>query len=67
MTAAASRSGTDLGAVPLGPLDGTLYETGDGFAIIAAPGDNPSWLMATKGLDQATTEDLAAALAEVGR
>ena len=31
-----------------------------------APGENPSWLMTTTGLDQATTLGLAAKLAEVG-
>ena len=59
--------GPSLGAAPLGPLAGTLYETGDGFGVIAAAGENPSWLMTTEGLDQATTGDLAAALAEVER
>jgi hypothetical protein len=60
-------SGEDLGAVALGPLDGTLYETADGYAILAAAGENPSWLMTTKGLDRATTEKLAAALVAVRR
>jgi hypothetical protein len=59
--------GPSLGAAPLGPFAGTLYETSVGFGIIAAAGENPSWLMTTEGLDQATTEDVAAALAEVGR
>ena len=60
-------SGTEVGAAALGPLDATLYQTADGFAIIAAPGENPSWLMTTKGLDQPTAVAFAAALAEVGR
>jgi hypothetical protein len=59
-------AGGELGTAALGSLDGTLYETTDGFAIISAPGENPSWLMTTKGLDRATTESLGAALAEVG-
>jgi hypothetical protein len=59
--------GTALGAASLGSLDGTLYQTSDGFAVIAAPGENPSWLLTTKGLDRSTTTTLAAALAEVGR
>jgi hypothetical protein len=59
-------SGSTLGGAPLGPLAGTLYQTGDGFAIHVAPGENPSWLMTTTGLDQATTLALAAKLAEVG-
>jgi hypothetical protein len=59
-------SGDELGAAALGPLGGTLFETGDGFAILVAPGENPSWYLATTGLDQATTVQLAARLAEVG-
>ena len=59
--------GSTVGAAALGPLDGTLYQTADGFAIIAAPGENPSWLMTTKGLDQASTVAFAASLAEVRR
>jgi hypothetical protein len=59
--------GSELGGAALGSLDGTLYETADGFAIIAAPGENPSWLMTTKGLDQASAVAFAGALAEVGR
>jgi hypothetical protein len=59
--------GSAVGAAALGPLDATLYQTADGFAIIAAPGENPSWLMTTTGLDQASTVAYAAALAEVGR
>ena len=51
----------------LGPLDATLYQTADGFGIIAAPAENPSWLMTTKGLDRASAVAFAAALAEVGR
>ena len=52
---------------PSGRWTAPSYETADGFAIVAAAGENPSWLMATKGLDQATTVAFAAALAEVGR
>ncbi len=59
-------AGDELGAAALGSLDGTLFETTDGFAIISAPGEDPSWLMTTKGLDRVTTESLGAALAEVG-
>ncbi len=59
-------AGSTLGGAPLGPLAGTLYQTADGFAIHVAPGENPSWLMTTTGLDQATTLGLAAKLAEVG-
>jgi hypothetical protein len=59
-------SGSTLGGAPMGPLAGTLYQTADGFAIHVAPGQNPSWLLTTTGLDQATTLGLAAKLAEVG-
>jgi hypothetical protein len=59
--------GSDMGDTALGPLDATLYQTADGFAIIAAPGENPGWLMITRGLDQAPAVSFAAALAEVGR
>ena len=61
-----SPTGTNLGVTALGPLEGTLFETSDGFAILAAPGENPSWYLTTSGLDQATTVRLAGALAEVG-
>ncbi len=60
-------AGSDLGAASLGPLAGPMYQTADGFAILSAAGENPSWLMATKGLDQATTTSFAAALAQVAR
>ncbi len=59
-------AGSTLGGATLGPLAGTLYQAADGFAIHVAPGENPSWLMTTTGLDQATTLALAAKLAEVG-
>jgi hypothetical protein len=59
--------GSELGGAALGPLEATLHETADGFGIIAAPAENPSWLMTTQGLDRASAVALAAALAEVGR
>jgi hypothetical protein len=59
--------GSVLDAAPLGPLDGALYQTSDGYAIIAAAGENPSWLLETRGLDRATTTALGASLAEVQR
>lgn len=59
--------GADLGQAALGPLGGTLHETTDGFAIVVGPGENPGWLMTTKGLSQETTVALGAALAQVGR
>ena len=58
--------GSEVGGAALGPLDATLYQTADGFGIIATPAENPSWLMTTKGLDQASAVALGAALAEVG-
>ncbi len=59
--------GSELGGTALGPLEATLYQTADGFGIIAAPAENPSWLMTTEGLDRESAVALAAALAEVGR
>ena len=59
--------GSELGGTALGPLEATLYQTADGFGIIAAPAENPSWLMTTEGLDRESAVSLAAALAEVGR
>jgi hypothetical protein len=61
-------AGTDIGSAALGPLAGTLVGLdGGGFAIVSGRGANPSWLMTTAGLDQATTVSLGAALAEVHR
>lgn len=59
-------SGTELGDAALGPLDGTLYKTTDGYAIVVAAGENPGWAMTTRGLTQETTIALGAALAQVG-
>lgn len=60
-------SGTDISDAALGPLAGTLVGLDDGgFAIVAARGENPSWLMVVEGLDQETSVALGAALAVVG-
>ena len=60
-------SGTDTGSAAFGALSGTLVTTdAGGYAIVAARGSTPSWLMVTTGLDQATTVTLGAALARVG-
>ena len=58
--------GTDGDEVPLGPLTGTLVRLDDGgFAVVADRGSNPSWLLETQGLDEATTLAIGAALAVV--
>lgn len=60
-------SGSDAGNAAFGGLSGTLVATdAGGFAIVVARGQQPSWLMVTTGLDQATTASLGAALARVG-
>lgn len=59
-------SGTDTGDATFGAMSGTLVTTdAGGFAIVAARGSNPSWLMVTSGVDQATTVAFGAALARV--
>ena len=60
-------SGGDTGTASFGSMPGTLVTTdAGGFAIVVARGQEPSWLMVTGGLDQATTVALSAALAKVG-
>lgn len=59
-------SGSDAGAATFGALSASLVATdAGGYAIVAARGQTPSWLMVTSGLDQATTVSLGAALARV--
>jgi len=59
-------AGTNGDDVPLGPMTGTLVRQGDGgFSIVADRGRNPSWLLETHGLDEATTLAIGAALAVV--
>ncbi len=59
-------AGTDGEDVPLGPLTGTLVRLdAGGFAIVVDRGSNPSWLLQSHGLDEATTLALGAALVEV--
>jgi hypothetical protein len=60
-------AGTDAGDASLGTMPGTLVALDNGgFAIVVDKGSNPGWLLVTKGLDQAATVDLGAALAVVG-
>jgi len=60
-------SGGVVGNAQFGALPGTLVATDSGgFAIVVARGEQPSWLMVTSGLDQATTLALGAALARIG-
>jgi hypothetical protein len=58
-------SGADLGEAALGPFDGTLYETADGYAIVVDAGENPGWSMTTTGVTLETTVKLGAELATV--
>jgi hypothetical protein len=59
--------GTEAGDAALGPLDGTLVRLADGgFTIVVDRGSNPSWLLETQGLDEATTVSLARAVVRVG-
>lgn len=59
-------SGSDAGDARFGSLDGTLVALdGGGFAIVVARGEQPSWLLVSQGLDQATTVSLGATLAQV--
>ena len=59
-------AGTDGEDVPLGPLTGTLVRLdAGGFAIIVDRGSNPSWLLQSHGLDEATTLAFGAVLIEV--
>lgn len=60
-------SGTAAGDAMFGDLNAALVSTDSGgFAIVAAQGETPSWLMVTTGLDQPTTLAFGAALARVG-
>ncbi len=60
-------AGSDTGDSAFGTQAGTLVRLdGGGFAIVAARGKTPSWLLVTHGLDEATTVQLGAALATVG-
>lgn len=59
-------AGTDGDLVPLGPMTGTFVRLDDGgFAIVVDRGGNPSWLLQSNGLDEATTLAFGAALIEV--
>ncbi len=50
----------------MGPLTGTLVRLdAGGFAIVVDRGSNPSWLLQSNGLDEATTLAIGAALVEV--
>lgn len=59
-------SGGDSGTASFGQMPGTLVTTdAGGFAIVVARGQQPSWLLVTGGLDQATAVAFGAALARV--
>ena len=54
--------GTAVGSGPFGDLSGSLVQTSNGFALVVAKGEKPSWLATGSGLDQATFVALTAAL-----
>ena len=59
-------AGTDAGAASFGSRPATLVSLADGgYAVVADRGSRPSWLLVAHGVDQAMTEAVAAALAEV--
>lgn len=59
-------SGTDAGSATLGAMPGTVVALDDGgWAVVVARGSNPEWLLVAHGIDQPTTEALAAAMALV--
>ncbi len=61
-------SGAEIGAAALGPFTGTMSRLDDGgYAIVAARGENPSWLFVTHGLNETVSRALGAALAVVPR
>ncbi len=59
-------SGSGAGDATFGDMPGTLVATDSGgYAVVVAQGQQPSWLMVTSGLDEATSVSLAASLARV--
>jgi hypothetical protein len=61
-------SGSGAGAATFGDMSGELVATDSGgYAVVVAQGQQPSWLMVTSGLDEATSISLGAALAKVAR
>jgi hypothetical protein len=54
--------GTSTGTDPYGDLSGSLVQTSNGFALVVARGEKPSWLAIGSGLDLATFLALTAAL-----
>jgi hypothetical protein len=59
-------SGSEVGDAAFGSMAGRLVATdAGGFAIVVGRGQQPSWLLVTSGVDQATTVAFGAALATV--
>jgi hypothetical protein len=58
-------NGTAVGSGPYGDLTGDLIQTSNGYALVVARGEKPSWLAVGTGLDQATFVALTAALVSV--
>jgi hypothetical protein len=58
-------SGSSAGSGSFGDLTGDLVQTSNGYALVVAKGEKPSWLATGSGLDQATFEALTAALVAI--
>lgn len=56
-------AGSVVGSGPFGDLTGDLVQTSDGYALVVAKGEKPSWLAIGTGLDQASFTALTATLA----
>ena len=58
--------GEEVEAIPFGDLEGTLVRTDDGWAVVVARGERPSWLLTLTGVDEAAARQIASDLVEVG-
>ncbi len=58
-------AGSAAGSGPFGDLTGDLVQTSNGYALVVAKGEKPSWLAVGTGLDQPTFVALTAALVAI--
>ena len=58
-------SGSSAGSGSFGDLTGDLVQTSNGYALVVAKGEKPSWLATGSGLDRATFGALTAALVAI--
>ena len=58
-------AGSAAGMGPFGDLTGNLVQTSNGYALVVAKGEKPSWLAIGTGLDQASFAALTAALVAI--